>query len=65
MVQILRDRIWSLVEEGMTLREVMATQPALDYDPRYDADDGGDGEWSSAMFVGAIYEDLSQRNDRE
>jgi cyclase len=60
MVVIIRDRIASLVAEGKTLEQVLATKPALDYDLRY----GGDrGPWTSAMFVEAIYRDL-ERGER-
>jgi glyoxylase-like metal-dependent hydrolase (beta-lactamase superfamily II) len=58
MVVIVRDRIASLVDKGMTLEQVMATKPALDYDPRY-GNDGG--PWTSAMFVAAVYRDLAAK----
>jgi glyoxylase-like metal-dependent hydrolase (beta-lactamase superfamily II) len=58
MVVIIRDRIASLVDKGMTLDQVMATKPALDYDPRY-GNDGG--SWTSAMFVAAVYRDLAAK----
>ena len=57
MVVILRDRIASLVAQGMTLQQVMATKPALDYDLRYDHAPG-----TSAKFVEAVYRDLKQRS---
>jgi glyoxylase-like metal-dependent hydrolase (beta-lactamase superfamily II) len=53
MLFIVRARIASLVAQGMTLAQVMATKPALDYDPRYD-----NGAGTSAMFIEAIYRDL-------
>ncbi len=56
MVVILRDRIASLVAKGMTLEQVMATKPTLDYDQRY-----ATAAWTSAMFVAAVYHDLQQR----
>jgi len=58
MVVIIRDRIAALIEEGMTLQQVMATRPGLDYDTRHGNDNG---EWTSAMFIEAIYRDLQQR----
>ena len=57
MVVIVRDRIASLLAQGMTLEQVMATKPALDYDLRYDHAPG-----TSAKFVEAVYRDLKQRN---
>jgi glyoxylase-like metal-dependent hydrolase (beta-lactamase superfamily II) len=52
MIVIVRDRIRTLAAQGMTLQQVIATKPALDYDPRYGNDRG---PWTSAMFVEAIY----------
>ena len=60
MVVILRDRIASLIEQGMTLQQVIATKPALDYDLRYDNRD-----WPSAKFVEAVYRDLKQRSGKQ
>jgi glyoxylase-like metal-dependent hydrolase (beta-lactamase superfamily II) len=57
MVQIIRDRIQESVDEGMTLAQVRAAQPSLDYDPRY-----GAGRWTAAMFVEAAYTDLRQKS---
>ena len=42
MVTIVRDRIQDLVAKGMTLAQVKAARPTLDYDGRYGATD-----WSS------------------
>jgi cyclase len=54
MVVIVRDRIRNLAAQGMTLQQVLAAKPALDYDVRYD---NPRGPWTSAMFVEAIYRD--------
>jgi cyclase len=56
MVLIIRDRIRDMVEKGMTLEQVKAARPSLDYDGRYGADTGS---WTTAMFIEAIYKDLS------
>jgi cyclase len=56
MVVILRDRIASLVDQGMTLEQVMATKPTLDYDTRY-----ATSAWTPAMFVAAVYRDVQQQ----
>jgi cyclase len=55
MLQIVRDRIGDSVQKGMTLAQVQATKPALDYDTRYDG-----SPWTSAMFVTAAYESIKQ-----
>jgi hypothetical protein len=57
MVVIVRDRIRNLAAQGMTLQQVLATKPALDYDGRYD---NPRGPWTSAMFVEAIYRDAGK-----
>jgi glyoxylase-like metal-dependent hydrolase (beta-lactamase superfamily II) len=56
MVLILRDRIASMIAKGMTLEQIMATKPTVDYDLRY-----GTAAYTPAMFVAAVYRDLTQR----
>ena len=52
MVVIIRDRIQDLVKKGMTLEQVKAARPALDYEGRYGAESG-------AKFIEAVYKLLS------
>jgi glyoxylase-like metal-dependent hydrolase (beta-lactamase superfamily II) len=56
MLVITRDRIRSLVDKKMTLEQVKAARPTLDYDGRYGAETG---PWTTAMFIEAIYRELS------
>ena len=56
MVTIVRDRIQYMIKKGMTLDQVKAARPTLDFDPRYGTDTGF---WTTAMFVETIYRDLS------
>jgi glyoxylase-like metal-dependent hydrolase (beta-lactamase superfamily II) len=58
MVTIIRDRIRSMIEMGMTLRQVQAAKPTADYDGRYGATTG---RWTTEQFVAAAYESL--KND--
>jgi hypothetical protein len=60
MLVIVRARVADLIEQGKTLAQVQEARPALDYDLRY----GGNGEWTSADFVEAIYTDLKARGGR-
>lgn len=54
MVIVVGDRIKSMIEAGMTLEQVKAARPTVDYDPVYGARAGAaDG------FIEATYEDLS------
>lgn len=57
MLTIIRDRIRYLVDEGMSLDEVLDARPTLDYDGRYGADSGF---WTTEQFITAIYEELSE-----
>jgi glyoxylase-like metal-dependent hydrolase (beta-lactamase superfamily II) len=55
MVTIIRDRIKSMIDMGMTLRQVQAAKPTADYDGRYGATSG---RWTTEQFVAAAYESL-------
>jgi glyoxylase-like metal-dependent hydrolase (beta-lactamase superfamily II) len=57
MLQIVSDRIKDMVAKKMTLEQVKAAKPTLDYDGRYGSDTG---PWTTAMFIEAIYRDLSK-----
>ena len=58
MVAIVRDRIQDMVQRGMTLEQVKAAKPTMDYDGLYGSDSG---PWTTAMFVEAAYRNLSQK----
>ncbi len=57
MVTIIRDRVQDLIGKGMTLEQVKAARPTLDYDPRYGTRPG-----SADRFVQAVYESLSAKH---
>ena len=57
MVVIIRDRIQDMIKRGLTLEQIKTARPALDYDGRY----GNDKSWTTAMFVEAVYRDLTQK----
>ena len=56
MLVIIRDRIKNMVQKKMTLEQVKAARPTLDYDGRYGADTG---PWTTAMFIEAVYREMS------
>jgi glyoxylase-like metal-dependent hydrolase (beta-lactamase superfamily II) len=56
MLVIISDRIRDMVEKKMTLEQVKAARPTLDYDGRYGSDSG---PWTTAMFIEAIYREMS------
>lgn len=55
MVTIIRDRVQAMKRKGMTLEQVKAARPTLDYDPQYGA---RSGPWTTDLFVEAIYKTL-------
>ncbi len=59
MVTIVRDRILEYVKRGMTLEQVKAKKPTLDFDPRYDTPNGF---WGSSQFVEVIYKQMRAAN---
>jgi glyoxylase-like metal-dependent hydrolase (beta-lactamase superfamily II) len=52
MVTIVRDRIAAMIAKGLTLDQVTAARPTLDWEPRYGSTTGS---WTTAMFVEAVY----------
>jgi glyoxylase-like metal-dependent hydrolase (beta-lactamase superfamily II) len=59
MVTIIRGRIQYHIKQGMTLEQVKAAKPTLDYDGLYGSTTG---PWTSDMFVEAIYRELSNKS---
>jgi len=58
MVTIIRDRIQDSVKKGLTLEQVKASRPTLDYDGRYGAKTGS---WTTDMFIEAVYRNLAAK----
>ena len=46
-----------MVKRGMTVELVMAAKPSLDFDLHYGAETG---PWTTAMFIEAVYRDVSK-----
>jgi cyclase len=59
MVTIVRDRIKEYVQRGMTLEQVKAKKPTLDFDPRYETPDSF---WNASMFIEVIYRQMLAAN---
>jgi glyoxylase-like metal-dependent hydrolase (beta-lactamase superfamily II) len=55
MAVIIRDRIQDMVRKGMTLEQVKAAKPTVDYDPLYGSTTGF---WTTDKFVEAVYKSL-------
>ena len=57
MVVIIKERIEDMVKRGMTIEQVKAAKPTLDYDLHYGAESG---PWTTAMFIETVYRDVSK-----
>jgi glyoxylase-like metal-dependent hydrolase (beta-lactamase superfamily II) len=55
MAVIVKERVEDMVKRGMTLDQVKAAKPSLDYDLHYGADSG---PWTTSMFIEAVYNDM-------
>jgi glyoxylase-like metal-dependent hydrolase (beta-lactamase superfamily II) len=55
MVTMIRDRIQAMIDDGMTLDQVRAARPTMDFDGRYGSTAG---DWTTDMFVEAAYRSL-------
>jgi glyoxylase-like metal-dependent hydrolase (beta-lactamase superfamily II) len=58
MLVMIRDRVADLKKKGMTLDQVKAARPSLDFDGRYGATTG---PWTTDMFISAIYRTLQEK----
>jgi hypothetical protein len=58
MLSIIRDRVQDLIDKGMTVEQVKAARPTMDFDGRYGSDTG---PWTTAMFIEAVYKNLKEK----
>ncbi len=58
MVTVIRDRIQDMVNRGLTLQQVKASKPTIDYDARFGATSG---PWTTDMFIEAVYKTLKPK----
>jgi len=58
MLTVIRDRFQDMIKKGMTLEQVKAAKPTLDYDTQYGATTGF---WTTDMFIDAVYKSLSEK----
>ena len=59
MMIIIRDRIQDMINKGMTLEQVKAAKPTMDYDPEYGRQPG-----VTAQFVEAAYRSLKDKKTK-
>jgi cyclase len=55
MVTIIRDVVQDMIGHGMTLQQIQKANPTQGYSRRYGADSG---QWTTNMFVEAVYQSL-------
>ena len=48
-----------MIKQGMTLEQVKAAKPTLDYDTQYGSTTGF---WTTDKFIDAVYKSLSEKN---
>jgi cyclase len=58
MLVMVRDRVRDLMKKGMTLQQVKAARPTLDFDGRYGSTTGA---WTTDMFIEAVYKSLQEK----
>lgn len=56
MLIVVRDRVQGMVDRGLTLAQVKAAKPTMDYDPMYGRQRG-----ATARFVEAVYRSLAEK----
>ena len=57
LLVIVSARVRDMVSKKMTLDQIKAAKPTLDYDGRYGSDTG---PWTTAMFIEAMYKEFSK-----
>jgi hypothetical protein len=58
MLTMIRDRVKDLKGKGMTLAQVKAARPSMDFDGRYGSTTG---PWTTDMFIEAVYSSLQEK----
>jgi glyoxylase-like metal-dependent hydrolase (beta-lactamase superfamily II) len=58
MIVMIRDRVQALLDKDMTLPQVLAARPTLDFDGRYGSTTGA---WTTRMFIEAVYRSLQAK----
>ena len=58
MMVMVRDRLKDMIGRGMTLQQIKAGRPTLDFDGRYGSTTSS---WTTDMFIEAAYRSLTQK----
>jgi len=57
MLTIIRDQVQALIDEGLTLEQVIERRPTFGYEGRFGSKDG---PWTTEMFIEAVYRSLDE-----
>jgi cyclase len=57
MVAIVRDRVQDMIKRGMTIAQVKAGHPALEFEARYGRTTG---DWTTDKFIEAVFQSLTK-----
>jgi glyoxylase-like metal-dependent hydrolase (beta-lactamase superfamily II) len=57
MLTIIRDQVQALIDEGLTLEQVIEKRPTFGYEARFGKDTGS---WTTKMFIEAVYLSLKE-----
>jgi hypothetical protein len=57
MVAAIVERVERMIAAGMSLRQIQAARPTLEYDARYGRTSGN---WTTVDFVAAVHHDLTK-----
>ena len=61
MVTIVRDRVATMVADGLSFEDVLAARPSLEYDGLYGSDTG---PWTARRFLETVYTEMQNGSDR-
>jgi hypothetical protein len=59
MLTIIRDQVQALIDEGLTLEQVIERNPTFGYDARFGSKTG---PWTTNMFIEAVYRSLKEHS---
>jgi glyoxylase-like metal-dependent hydrolase (beta-lactamase superfamily II) len=59
MLTIIRDQTQTLIDEGLTLEQVIERRPTFGYEGRFGKDSG---PWTTEMFIEAVYRSLKENS---
>jgi glyoxylase-like metal-dependent hydrolase (beta-lactamase superfamily II) len=59
MLTIIRDQVQALIDEGLTLEQVIERNPTFGYEARFGSKTG---PWTTGQFIEAVYRSLKENN---